>query len=57
MGTEINPRPVRIFGLDVKHTLNEIDHTECFDCITMWHSLEHMKDRISLNVVGFTLTY
>lgn len=44
MGTEINPRPARAFGLDVRHTLNDIDHTERFDYVTMWHSLEHMKD-------------
>lgn len=44
VGTEINPQSARAFGLDVKHTLDHIDHTEHFDCVTMWHSLEHMKD-------------
>ena len=44
MGTEINPHPARAFDLDVRHTLDHIDHTKHFDCITMWHSLEHMKD-------------
>ena len=43
-GTELNPRPARSFGLDVRHTLDHIGHTERFDCVTMWHSLEHMKD-------------
>ena len=44
MGTEINPHPARAFGLDVRHTLDHIDHAERFDCVTMWHSLEHMRD-------------
>ena len=44
MGTEMNPRPARAFGLDVRQALGEIDHSERFDCVTMWHSLEHMKD-------------
>ena len=44
MGTELNPYPARAFGLDVRHALNEIDPTEDFDCITMWHTLEHMRD-------------
>ena len=44
MGTEINPHPARAFGLDVRHTLDHIDHTKRFDCVTMWHSLEHMRD-------------
>ena len=43
-GTELNPRPARSFGLDVRHTLEHIGPTERFDCITMWHSLEHMRD-------------
>lgn len=44
MGTEINPSSARAFGLDVKPNLDHIDHTERFDCVTMWHSLEHMQD-------------
>ncbi len=44
MGTEINPYPARAVGLDVRHTLDQIDHTERFDCVTLWHSLEHMRD-------------
>ncbi len=44
MGTEMNPSPARAFGLDVRHTLDHIEHTERFDCVTLWHSLEHMRD-------------
>ena len=44
MGTEMNPSPAQAFGLDVRQTLGDIDATEPFDCVTMWHSLEHMKD-------------
>jgi SAM-dependent methyltransferase len=42
-GTEINPHPARAFNLDVRHNLHQIEGTAQFDCITMWHSLEHMK--------------
>ncbi|MCP4579899.1 MAG: class I SAM-dependent methyltransferase [Deltaproteobacteria bacterium] len=44
MGTEINPQSARNCGLDVRHALDQIDGTERFDCVTLWHSLEHMKD-------------
>ena len=43
-GTELNPHPARALGLDVRQTLNHMDRMERFDCITMWHSLEHMRD-------------
>ncbi len=54
MGTELNPRPARSLGLDVRHTLDHIAHPERFDCVTMWHSLEHMKDTKStlLSIAG-----
>jgi SAM-dependent methyltransferase len=44
MGTEMSPSPARDFGLDVRQALDHIADTERFDCVTMWHSLEHMKD-------------
>ena len=44
MGTEIYPQPALNSGLDVRQTLDEIGPAERFDCVTMWHSLEHMKD-------------
>jgi len=44
VGTELNPQPARSFGLDVRRTLYDINATERFDRVTMWHSLEHMRD-------------
>jgi hypothetical protein len=42
MGTELNPQPARDSGLDVKTGVEEVQGQ--FDCITMWHTLEHMQD-------------
>jgi SAM-dependent methyltransferase len=44
MGTELNPAMARELGLDVKEHLGQIGDSERFDCITMWHTLEHMRD-------------
>jgi SAM-dependent methyltransferase len=44
MGTELNPQPGRSAGLDVKEAIEQIPGTNQFDCITMWHTLEHMRD-------------
>jgi SAM-dependent methyltransferase len=44
MGTELNPASAREAGLDVKENLWQIGDGERFDCITMWHTLEHMLD-------------
>ena len=53
MGAEINPRPARALGLDVRHSLDHIDRTERFDCVTMWHSLEHMRNiNLCSTVIG-----
>lgn len=43
-GTELNLQPARSAGLDVRESIDEIPLTERFDCITMWHTLEHMAD-------------
>ena len=43
-GTELNPHPARLLGLDVKESITEIGDAEKFDCITMWHTLEHFRD-------------
>lgn len=43
MGTELNPKPAQELGLDVTKEITEI-LSERFDCITMWHTLEHMRD-------------
>jgi len=44
MGTELNSQPARSVGLEVKKSMDEIPLTDPFDCITMWHTLEHMPD-------------
>ena len=44
MGTELNPVLARELGLDVKENLAQLGNGERFDCITMWHTLEHMRD-------------
>ena len=47
LGTEMNPALARAAGLDVRETIEEVRETEAhtpFDCITLWHSLEHMRD-------------
>lgn len=43
-GTEMNPGPARAHGLDVRSSLEEVGTLAPFDCITLWHSLEHMRD-------------
>ena len=43
-GTERNPSPARSSGLDVKSDIEELAGCDPYDCITMWHSLEHMPD-------------
>jgi SAM-dependent methyltransferase len=41
-GNEMNPEPARRNGLDVSTTLEGGP----YDCITLWHSLEHMPDPV-----------
>ena len=43
-GTEMNPTPARGHGLEVEADLTVFEGTRQFDCITMWHSLEHMRN-------------
>ena len=43
-GTERNPGPARAAGLDVRESLAQVSSREPFDCVTMWHSFEHMPD-------------
>lgn len=47
-GTELNPRAARAAGLDVRETLEEVRGQAPFDCVTLWHSLEHMADPAGL---------
>jgi SAM-dependent methyltransferase len=50
MGTERNPVSARGAGLDVEESLDRVTSSGTFDCITMWHTLEHMRD------IPFTLS-
>jgi SAM-dependent methyltransferase len=43
-GTEMNPALAHAAGLDVRETIDETRARAPFDCITLWHSLEHMRD-------------
>lgn len=44
MGVEMNPQLARSHNLRVYDNLNELKPYGPFDCITLWHSLEHMKN-------------
>jgi SAM-dependent methyltransferase len=44
MGTELNPHEALVAGLDVKESIEKIPGSMQFNCITMWHTLEHMLD-------------
>ena len=43
-GTEMNPSLARKEGLEVGERLSDVASHAPFDCITLWHSLEHMRD-------------
>ena len=47
MGTELNPKAARQSGLDVVTDICEIPSSLVFDCITLWHSLEHLSDPLT----------
>jgi SAM-dependent methyltransferase len=44
VGTEVNPNLARSFGLDVRESVEDARSAGPFDCITLWHSLEHIPD-------------
>jgi SAM-dependent methyltransferase len=48
VGTETHPRIARAAGLDVRSSLDEVQGLAPFDCITLWHSLEHIRDPAAL---------
>ncbi len=48
MGTELNPSMAREAGLDVREDIALLADEEEFDCVTMWHTLEHMRDMPSM---------
>ena len=55
-GTELNPKPARDAGLEVAEGIEEIAQEDRFDCITMWHTLEHMRDiRSTIARIGLLL--
>jgi len=43
-GTEMNASLARSAGLAVETDLTAVEKRAPFDCITLWHSLEHMQD-------------
>ncbi len=43
-GTEMSPEAAREAGFDIGETLAGIADRGPFDCVTMWHSLEHLVD-------------
>jgi SAM-dependent methyltransferase len=43
-GIEIKPDIARSAGLEVHETADQIPDGTTFDCITLWHSLEHLRD-------------
>jgi len=43
-GTEMNPALARRAGLDVREGFESLTDCAPFDCVTLWHSLEHMRD-------------
>jgi SAM-dependent methyltransferase len=46
-GTELKPDIARRAGLDIRTTVAELAELGPFDCITLWHSLEHMADPVA----------
>src|SRR5512140_189471 len=50
MGTERNPVMAHDAGLDVEESLDRVTESGTFDCVTLWHTLEHMRD------IPFTLS-
>src|SRR5688572_25330536 len=44
IGTEFNPKFARSFGLDVRESVEDARSAGPFDCVTLWHSLEHIPD-------------
>ena len=48
VGTEMNPALAREAGLEVEETLDAVAGRGPFDCVSLWHSLEHMRDPAGL---------
>lgn len=43
-GTERNPELAQQQGIEVFRDLSELPQAGIFDCVTLWHSLEHIAD-------------
>lgn len=43
-GTELNPEAALAAGIEVSSSLSGIEHLAPFGCITLWHSLEHLRN-------------
>jgi SAM-dependent methyltransferase len=43
-GTEMNPSIARSEGLKIWEALDEASAQAPYDCVTLWHSLEHMRN-------------
>jgi SAM-dependent methyltransferase len=55
-GTEMNPEVAQKAGLDVYKSLEEVSRLAPFDCITLWHVLEHFKNPLDeLKSIGASL--
>ncbi len=54
-GTEINPDHTLFEGLPVSESVENLFGSEPFDCITMWHTLEHMPDINKMAVCVYRL--
>jgi SAM-dependent methyltransferase len=46
-GTELNPQDALRNGLSVVTDINDAIDSAPFDCITLWHSLEHLRDPLN----------
>jgi SAM-dependent methyltransferase len=43
-GTELKREPPCALGLDVRSEIGQFNADQPFDCVTLWHSLEHLTD-------------
>lgn len=55
IGTEIYPHIARKAGLDVRETIEQVYDCPPFDCITFWHSLEHLRNPRSAMILAAKL--
>jgi len=58
-GTEINPVAARASGIEVCDSIEEVGAVAGpFHCITLWHSLEHLRDPVAAlkTLSGFLVT-